>query len=87
MTSILLLGHTTPARLTQILDAAVERLGLTEVHVVANSELDEPVTKWNARRFELRRYYLPPLDADVALVFPGWDGEFTAGRVIYVDSA
>jgi hypothetical protein len=87
VTAILVLGHTSPARLHQILDAAVSRLGLSEVRVVGGSSLDAPVTAWNARRFELRRYWDAEPEADVALIFPGWDGEVpTVGRVIYVDA-
>jgi len=75
MTTILLLGTTSPARLAKLLDAAVERLGLTEVVVVAGTEMDDMVVTWNARRYKLTRYYLPPLVGDVALIFLGWDGE------------
>lgn len=85
MASVLVLGATSPARLTQILDAAVSRLGLTEVRVVAGGEMDSMVTEWNSRRYELRRYWDAQPVADIALIFPGWDGSFDAGRVIYVD--
>lgn len=85
MTSILILGSTTKPRLTQILNAAVTRLGLTEVRVVAETEMDRLAVEWNARRYELRRYWVEP-EGDVALVFPGWDGGYKAGRVIYVDA-
>lgn len=83
MTSILILGSTSKTRLTQILDAAVTRLGLTEVRVVAETEMDRMVVEWNARRYELRRYWVDP-EGDVALIFPGHTGGLPrAERIIW----
>jgi hypothetical protein len=83
--SILVLGSpASPARLHQILDAAIDRLGLTSVAVVGGSSLDDPVTAWCARRWELRRYWDAEPEADVALIFPGWDGDLPrAERIIW----
>jgi hypothetical protein len=88
MTSILVLGSpASRARLHQILDAAVERLGLTSVAVIGSSELDEPVTAWCARRRELRRYWDAEPEADIALIFPGWAGDLPrAERIIHIDA-
>jgi hypothetical protein len=87
VTAVLVLGAASKPRLHQILDAAVSRLGLTEVRVVGGSELDEPVTAWCARRFELRRYWDAEPEADVALIFPGWDGDLPqAERIIHIDA-
>jgi hypothetical protein len=87
VTSVLVLGVASKPRLHQILDAAVERLGLTSVAVIGGSEIDEPVTAWCARRWELRRYWDAEPEADVALIFPGWGGEVPrAERIIYVDA-
>lgn len=84
MTTILVLGSASPDRLAKILDAAIERLALSELAVVGGSEADAMVTEWNARRYRLTRYYPPkPLPAvDVALVFGEVDTEISAGRII-----
>jgi hypothetical protein len=69
------------------MDAAVERLGLTSVAIIGGSELDAPVTAWNARRWELRRYWDAEPEADVALIFPGHTGDLPrAERIIHIDA-
>ena len=85
MTTIALLGTTSQARLAQILDAAVTRLGLTEIAVIADSEMDTLACQWNRRRYQLTRYYPPkPLPSvDVALIFGA--GTAQADRVIIID--
>lgn len=69
MTTILVLGVTSPARLAKILDAAITRLALSELAVVGGSEADAMVTDWNARRYRLTRWWLAAPVADVALIF------------------
>lgn len=71
MTRILVTGPTSLPRLNQILDAAVYRLGLTELAVVGDDWCDGPVTKWNARRYELTRYWEDTPVADIHLWFGG----------------
>ena len=85
MTTILLLGSTSPSRLAQILDAAVDRLGLSSIAVIADSELDALACQWNRRRYQLTRYYPPkPLPrCEIALVFGA--GTAQADRVIIID--
>lgn len=81
MTRILCTGAPTPERLRQIMDAAVTRLGLTEVAVMAGDTCDQLVTDWCDRRWKLYRFYSQPHGVDVHLVFGGWGGA-EWGRVI-----
>lgn len=86
VTTIAVLG--TPIsqqRLAAILDAAVVRLGLTEVVVVADTEMDAMACAWNLRRYKLTRYWGEMPRCEVALVFGA--GSTDADRVIYVDAA
>jgi hypothetical protein len=78
---ILVTGSATPARIAQIMDAAVDRLDLTEVAVLAGDDADAPVTGWCDRRWTLYRFHRDPLDIDIHLVFPGYSGA-EWGRVI-----
>lgn len=79
LASVLCVGHPpSPARLHKLLDAAITRLGLTELATIAGDPCDELVGEWNARRYKLTRFYLSAPVADVALVFPGWEGELPA---------
>lgn len=82
---ILVTGSTTPARLHKILDAAVERLDLTEVVVLAGEAADAPVTDWCDRRWTLYRFHRDPLDIDVHLIFPGYSGAEWGTSNIKVD--
>ena len=76
MTRVLVLGTPpTQARLAKLLDAAVSRLGLTELATVAGSPADPMVTEWNCRRYRLVRYWEAEPVGDVCLVFPGWKGD------------
>jgi hypothetical protein len=88
VTTILACGQPpSPARLHKLLDAAITRLDLTELATIAGDPCDELVGEWNGRRYRLVRYYLPPIVADVALVFPGWSGDLSGvGRIIYVEA-
>lgn len=84
MTSILILGVTNPSRLGVILDAACERLDLTELWVMADTDMDAMASAWNLRRYELRRWWVAPVGAGVALIFPGSDGDLPeAERLIW----
>lgn len=85
VTTIALLGCPSATRLAQILDAAVTRLGLTEIVVIADSEMDGLACQWNRRRYQLTRYYPPkPLPlVGVALIFG--TGTAQADRVIIID--
>lgn len=84
MTRILCTGSPTRARLNKILDAAVERLGLTEVAVIAGDDCDDMVTAWNDRRWPLYRFYSEPQGVDVHLIFPGYEGARYGNRIIEV---
>lgn len=82
MTRILCTGSPTQARLSKILDAAVTRLGLTEIAVMANDPCDSLAVEWNDRRFNLYRFYGEPVGVDVHLIFDGWDGRELGAKII-----
>ncbi len=82
MTRILVTGSPTHERLSKILDAAIERLGLTEVAVIAGDDCDPLAVEWNDRRFNLYRFYGEPVGIDVHLIFPGWDGPEWGAKII-----
>lgn len=83
MTTIALLGSPSAARLAQILDAAVKRLGLTEIIVIADSEMDGLACQWNRRRYQLTRYWGQMPRCEIALIFGA--GTAQADRVIIID--
>lgn len=85
MTTILITGlPSSQARLAQVLDAAVERLGMSRVAVLADSEVDAMAVEWNGRRYELVRWWVTPREVDIVLRWPG--GSVVSGaRVIEVD--
>lgn len=74
MTRVLVTGSTTPERLHKIMDAAVERMDMTEVAVLAGDASDRLVTDWCDRRWTLYRFHRDPLGVDVHLIFPGYSG-------------
>lgn len=71
MSKILVTGCTTRPRLHKILNAAVDRLGLTEVAVVGDDWCDKHVTRWNDSRYLLWRYWEAKPEADIHLWFSG----------------
>lgn len=81
MTTILVTGTTSLARLAKLLDASIDRLGMTDLAVVAGDPADPMVTAWNARRYRLTRWWAAPV-ADVALVFGDAEDPDGVGRVI-----
>lgn len=82
MTRILVTGSPTSARLAKIMDAAIERLGLTEIAVLASDPCDPLAVEWNDRRFNLYRFYREPVGVDVHLIFDGYSGREWGAKII-----